>query len=462
MDPSIVHTTLNPLDHLPPRQYTGFVFYLPLKPGVEAPVAFSALQHGLHKTFQQLPWLSGKVAWQAKDTPGWRPGQLEIQHSPATANESRPHQLTYNELDSSLDYSDLKASGFPANAVDDNILLPFPFFPDISVSADVFVAQANFIPGACLLACATVHSACDGTAVLTIFNLWADHCRKILDRIWAKDAVHKSPSEVDPATWQLLSLPPPGTNMKPPLEHNLKPESNVSGKKTLKTSIFYIPSSHFTALKKEYVHQPGTDRVSGNDMALGFIWRSLTKAQAAVQEFPENTTAILDVPIDGRPDYSLPSTYLGSIVLVNRVTLPLSTLTSTGTSFAEVGQAIRGTFSTISPAVMLDAYTLIKTMPDYTVFDLRTHPIDGANLMVSSLLTLPAHVVSFGDEVFANGGKPETARPLMSGFNKQERICFVLPPKSHGGIEIVVSLFEDEMGKLLEDEDFGKYAMFLS
>ncbi|KAF7554506.1 hypothetical protein G7Z17_g2864 [Cylindrodendrum hubeiense] len=449
MGPSIMHTTLGPLDHLPPRQYTGFVFYLPLKPGIDAPVAFAALQHGLHKTFAQLPWLSGK--------------------------------LTFNELDPSLDYSELKAAGFPANAVDDDVLLPFPFFPDISVGADVFVAQANFIPGACLLACASMHSACDGTAVLNIFNLWAENCRNVatsdnpiltlpsessdrelLDRIWDKEAIHKSPSEIDPATWQLLSLPPPGTGMKPSPEQGSQSNSDGSAERVMKTSIFYIPSSRFTALKKEYVHQPGTDRVSGNDIMCGFLWRSLMKAQAAVHKFPENTRAILDVPIDGRPDYSLPPTYLGSIVLVNRVTLPLSTLTSSDTSIIDVGQAIREKFSSVSPAVMLDAYTLIKTMPDYTVFDLRTHPIDGANLMISSLLMLPAHTVSFGDHVFANGGKPETARPLMSGFNKQERICFVMPPKSHGGIEIVFSLFDDEMAKLLEDEEFGRYAMFLS
>ena len=39
----------------------------------------------------------------------------------------------------------------------------------------------------------------------------------------------------------------------------------------------------------------------------------------------------------------------------------------------------------------------------------------------------------------------EAIRPLMGASNKYFRICFVMPPKSFGGVEIVFNLADDEL-----------------
>lgn len=51
---------------------------------------------------------------------------------------------------------------------------------------------------------------------------------------------------------------------------------------------------------------------------------------------------------------------------------------------------------------------------------------------------------------------------MMGGFNRFFRMCFILPKLANGGVEFVVSGYEEEMQSLLEDEDFGKYAALCS
>lgn len=87
---------LGPFDHSPPRNYTASITYIPLKSTQSYEAAFQVLQEGLHRTFIQLPWLNGKVYRQAPDTPGWRPGQLEIRHELVEINGPRPSQLRFN------------------------------------------------------------------------------------------------------------------------------------------------------------------------------------------------------------------------------------------------------------------------------------------------------------------------------------------------------------------------------
>jgi len=153
MSETPIRVDLGPMDHLMPTVYTAAVCYLAMKPGVSATEVFAYLQEGLHRTFLQVPWLSGKVHRQARDTPGWRPGKLEIRYSPSTADGPQPYQFRFNELESATHYPDLKASAFPLDTFDDKDLLWVETWQaDLDVGVEVVVAQANFMPGACLLA----------------------------------------------------------------------------------------------------------------------------------------------------------------------------------------------------------------------------------------------------------------------------------------------------------------------
>ncbi|KAL2203582.1 hypothetical protein CC79DRAFT_1062438 [Sarocladium strictum] len=494
------HITLSPLDHIPPQNYVKIALYLPLKPSIKPEEAFEFLQQGLKRTFIHLPWLSGKVHWQQQDTPGWHPGQLEIRHGVVDQDSPAPYQLKMNKLDDDIEYEALKDSGFPIDEFEDHELLWAPFLADVENGAEVFVAQANFMVGGCIISMSTCHAASDGTAMVTIFKLWASYCkspgtskqgqtnsnlllspqssdRGILDELWIKDGRGRPVSEMDAEAWPMIGLDPPTTSTAtnghsddqgPPVPATAAMANSRASEK-MKTGIFYISAANFSKLGKQCIEEAGSTELSSNDVVTALIWRSLLKARATAKEAngqPSNTTEVadLEIALDGRSEFSndLPATYLGNVVFINRPTMPLSTLTSHDTTLGQVAKVIRKSASSINHTTLMDAYSLLRDIPDYRMRKLRFTSVDGSSMLVTSALSFSMQDICFGDGFFGNGGRPEAYRPLMSAFNSLFRISFILPRESHGGIEFVVSLFEDEMDLLLEDEEFSKFAMQIS
>ncbi|KAH7027190.1 uncharacterized protein B0I36DRAFT_350756 [Microdochium trichocladiopsis] len=511
---NLIHLPLGPLDHFAPRTYPGGVLYLKLKNGVTAQEAFKDLQEGLRRTIQQLPWLGGKVHWQSNDSPGWRPGQLEIRHLPVAAAEAvdaAPYQLRYNELDTAPAYADMKARGFPIDSVRDEELLWAPFRADIDAGAEVFVAQANFIPGACLLASSIIHVASDATAMFTVLGVWSQHCsylhssderpkaalsdmpvqvtsessdRTLLGKIWQKERSGRSIEQIDAGVWQLVGLESPkaevaseqhgegvardktGPQSLPPA---MFPATNEP-EKTMTSKVFYISPRSFAAMKKAANEELGGTEVSGNDLILALMWRGLMKARsAALQASSEdqNRGVEIQIPVDGRPDFSqngaLPVTYLGNLNFHYRPSMVLGDLLAPSTSLPAVAKRVRSCGLHVHHDNMLDAYTLLDNLPDFRATQpLRFLDFDGT-LLISSMLMVSDDLCFGARGPFANAGRPEGYRPMMSTRNLLKfRLCYVFPRKPHGGIEFMVSLMKDELEFLLKDEEFGRYALLLA
>lgn len=517
--------SLGPLDHMLPRHYARFVIYLSLKPDVSYKTAFNELQRGLSRTFAQLPWLNGKVFWQSRKAPHWRPGQLEVQYKPFNKEDTEPWQFKYKELNTDLSFEELKELGFPADAFEDGDLLWAPFAPDLDKGADVFIAQASFIPGACILCASVFHSVSDGMADVSIFKIWADHCqnlpvtgtngdevlancadRNLLEQLWEKERGNKPYADMDNAkNWSIVGLDTPKhlsrskdekallsksqriSERSDRVQQSLKDARNktimkmlvkVKGEEKairqilsatqpeLKSRVFYISPTNFAALKRQCAEQNGL--VSGNDAISALIWRALIKARLEADKKIHDTKvdmseAQLEMTIDGRPYLELPSTYLGNVVLLCRARLSTTTLTSPETDVATIAQTLRETTSGINSVTALDAYSLARSLKSYRRFDERSTPVAGARMLITSLLAMPASSMGFGDKgIFGNGGKAERIRPLMGALNKYFRICFVMPPTAYGGIEVVFNLSDAELDCLLQDKDFERYALHVN
>ncbi|KAK8062279.1 hypothetical protein PG997_014376 [Apiospora hydei] len=111
---------LGPLDHIAPCNIPQSIIYLGLKQQVDPQDAFVCLREGLRRTIHQAPWLNGRVYFQSPETPGWRPGQLEIryksppeQESSGTPPPSHEIPLRFHELPSTTSYDELREAGFP-------------------------------------------------------------------------------------------------------------------------------------------------------------------------------------------------------------------------------------------------------------------------------------------------------------------------------------------------------------
>ncbi|KAK1977913.1 transferase [Colletotrichum cereale] len=485
--PGTVTTHLSVFDLIPPRVYIKFVVYLPLKPDVSFQQAFSHLQAGLHTTLQQFPFLDGRIYPRNERQPGWRPGHLVVSYDPAgqSGPNKHPRQIVLKDLSQVLpDYEDLRDAGFEFSAFEDELVLAAPFVPDLTGGADVFLAQANFVNGGCILAIGFHHSASDATGMVSFLRAWSEHCRNLgqpqdadicswlapesfdrtlLERLWRKSPSRPA-SDIPRDTWGFLGFQPPGEAED--LAEHVAPSSAPA--RTMTSSIFYISPESFNNLKKG-VLDSSSDKtgLSANDALLGLFWRALMKARynaanAAGGVTPPGTVSYLESPVDGRPvfDSALPLSYSGNLVIVNKVPMPVAQLVSPDTTLRDVAQSIRAQAVKVTPSLVKDAFTLMQQVADYTKLNHAFTRLDGFDVMITSLLLLPLDKIDFGADVFGNDGRPESLRPLMDAFNANFRLCMVLPMKTHGGIELLVSLFADEMEQLLEDEEFAKYAAF--
>lgn len=445
----------------------------------------------------RLSWLSGKVCAQSPDTPGWRPGQAEIRYNPVIAiNDPWPHQLKFKELsdDYDISYDDLKDSGIPVDAFRDEDLVWCPsFFADADQNPDVFVAQANFIPGCCIITAAVCHLASDQTAFTQIFKLWADNCsalqrqssriielpaessdRDLIEELWAQKCKIKDADKVDPTTWMSVGLVPGDMEHDPPeMSHSVQQEK---APKILKASVFYVSPAKFTELQQETAQKAGNaSGISGNDALCALIWRCLLRARLAArkansEDSEEDDIAHLAMVGDARPNFAsgLPPTFLGNITYLARSSLPVSTLTShnSSSSIGNVAATIRSNVENIDSTKLLDIYTLLRSMPDFDRFGKwkRAHApsIYGLDMEITSMIPFPLASICFGDVIFGNKGMLEAMRPLMDGINQFTYLCLVLPRNRNGGVEFVANMSDQEKEFLLEDEEFGRYVMALN
>lgn len=488
---SIIRAPVGVLDHFCPPNYTAFGWYIPLKGGVAPQEAFTALRDGLRLTFRQLPWLSGKVYKKVSSAPGWRPGELEIAYNPADVEGDLP-QFQFKQFDEPtffMNYEEIRDCAFPLDTFADKEILWGSYIkvPEEKEGAECFKAQANFIPGGLLLCGATHHNVSDGTGQFDVWRLWAANCNSLqsgaapavvdplssdhtlVDRIWAAESIPKESKDINPISWNLLDMDPPTAIPRPTAI------PTVFSEDAMRSVIFYISPDDFVALHKKCVQEAGAEaRISSNDALTALVWRGLLKARrtAALNSGRASASELADVKaklhltLDGRPDISqrgnMPLVYLGNVVYMNLCTLPLSCLTAPG-SLAAVARAIRQTADAATSETMLEAYGIARGVKDLATLGMRLAPLRHYDMMLSSLVMFPVEDMRWGGEAFARGGEPDAVRPLLDEINKVARLCFPLPRRKIGaGVEFVLNLFDDEMELLMEDSEFGEFAVYLS
>lgn len=500
-----IHITLNPLDYVPPRNYVRLLFPLELKPGSEYKVVFEDLREALHKTFVQEPWVSGKVFRQALDTPGWRPGQLEIRHRPYPQDGPRPYQLKYQELETDWTYTELKESGFPSGIFDEQLLLDAPRVGDVDVAgATIFIGQANFLPGGLLLGMTSFHAATDAAAMLNVTKLWAenfrelhgrdvggqiaksrfvpaDNDRTLPERLWERETGGRKVSRNSDDTWlrSLVGLDSgyPGEDITGATQRSAATAAATSQKSTVNGNshpsrimlnrVIFLSSGDLSALHKECTAHPlppGASPLSVSDAINALFWRGVLRARAAAaaaRSSQLDDISVFESPVDVRNAFAsdFPPDYLGNCFLLNTARMPLAELISPSTPLGLIAQALRQGAAGVESGAVHDAYALLRSTPDLSKVQGRfVERPDSADLLLSNIIAFPMSEINFGDRYFGNGGTPDSLRVLHGLYAPHVRLGHVLPRNpNHGGVELSVNLFDDEMAFLDEDEEFNRY-----
>ncbi|EFE45126.1 hypothetical protein TRV_00064 [Trichophyton verrucosum HKI 0517] len=481
---------LDALDHIAAWNIPQSVIYLSLKQGVTVQDAFRRLQEGLRRTFVQIPWLNGRVHWQSEDTSEWRPGQLEIRFE-ALSSKEPPHQLHFNQLETDLELSDLRDLGFPLDKFEENDLLwTTPFQPDFENGADVLVAQANFLPGGCALALSVASPASDGTAMLSVTQVWAHHCNSLIanaemenivrnhgglgagfERVALRNACKEDrrgtvSSLLTEDICRLVGLDSEHAFVE---ETSTTPDASPGVLKAMRPRLFYMSQGAYTALRKDCIAELGPTEVTGNDLICALIWRSIVRAWMATQDAQQNTNKLhsamseVSIPFDARPQLQglLPAGYLGNVNFENRLALSSGSIVAKDTSIPHLASTIRTRAANFTDSdSLLDAYRLLDSVSDYTRLpQLRAARMKSPSVGILAPTTLPFNETCFGTQTFGAGGRPEAFRPLMGDCNSAFRTCFVIPRKTYGGIEFVMTLSDKEADFLDKDAEFTKYSL---
>jgi hypothetical protein len=492
---------LNPFDYVNPNHYMGLVFYFPLRDGVRFEDVFANMQEGLNRTMELIPALGGKMIKCSEHEIGYSKGDLCVAVPPFTA--PRRDCLVYKDLSHFLpSFEQLRKGGFMPSAFKDELVLRQDTFPQLP--ADIFVGQVNFVEGGCILAVDLNHCCLDGVGFIIAMKTWAENCRYLqgdktatCDWYDAESFNHSLPEilheleghtrpvhEIDPDIWGFLPFVPREVGLIERRPTNGEPQKGSLGRRPvfplhsvwplppterkLDTTMFLISPQKVEQLKQDVAAEPeakGTS-LSISDIVQAFFWRSALRARYRVakelhgEAFGLEDMSILELPTDGRPYFSsmLPETYMGSLLLLNRSSLPVEELCAPETSISQISNLLRASAARFTPSLVHDAFTLLQSLPDHSRFSTANMGIAHMHAMISNMILFQTSEICFGDAYFSNEGSPETMRPQLERASGRFRFLVIFPMKQDGGVELVLGTFPEEREMLEKDEEFMKYA----
>ncbi|KAJ5153223.1 uncharacterized protein N7482_009701 [Penicillium canariense] len=425
-------------------------------------------------------------------------GDLCVTIPPLSMAASARNRLLYKDLSHILQpFEKLKEAGFPPSAFPDGLVLrddPFPKFP-----ADIFSGQVNFFSGGCVIAVDFNHCCLDGLGVMVVLKAWAENCRYLQGDQTATCTWYDSESfnhalpeiihehegwarpveEIDPGTWGFLPFFPPvsvtSNNHTLPAApdfklHNIWPLPRAE--RCPKTTMFLIKPEQLEKMKQDVVSDPESKGIikSISDIVQAFLWRASIRVRHRVateirkETFKPDEVSILELPTDGRPYFSalLPETYMGSLLILNRSTMPIETLCSDQTTIGRVAYLLRESAARITPSVVHDALSILQALPDHSRFSTANMGLEHMHAMISNMMLFPTNEVCFGDAFFGNRGYLESLRPQLERGNGRFRFLVILPFREDGGIELAFSTYPEELEMFQADEEFTKYAEILN
>ncbi|KIW83143.1 hypothetical protein Z517_02387 [Fonsecaea pedrosoi CBS 271.37] len=501
---------MNPFDAVNPNHYMGFTFFFALPPGTSSQDAFKGLQAGLCRAFQIIPELDGKMMHAPEHEFGYRKGEYSITiPPPSMATTSDPRQLLYKDMKHVLpSFQEMRDNGFSRSLFADRTVLDCYPFPDMP--ADLLVAHANFVEGGCILATNFIHTCFDGLGALIALKVWAECCRYVQgdhsatcdwydpesfnhslpEILYQREGYSKAAHEVDPVVWDFLPFFPPDEVVEA-RDRKIKTSSKelsldfprpvyrrqprwptAPSDRSLASTFFLISRENLQKLKYDVASHPEvrSKNVSISDIVQAFLWRTAIRARYLVakqvrgQAFGPDEMSILEIPIDGRLYFSsqLPSSYMGSLLIMSRTMMSIEELCSPDTSLAKIASVIRKTISRVNTALVHDAFTLLRSMTDYTKPATANMGLEHMNEMISNMILWQPedNLSSFGEGIFA-GGRPEAVWPQIERGHRRFRFSLIHPLRADGGVELELGTLPEELKMLQVDEHFTKYARLL-
>ncbi|KAH7122985.1 transferase family-domain-containing protein [Dactylonectria macrodidyma] len=441
------------------RIYTQISFCFPVPDSSVYPTCISTLEKGLGRLSASFPWVAGQVI--NENASEGNTGVFKIK-----AFEKTP-RLIVKDLrnDSSAPtMEDLRISGFPISMLDENVIAPrrtLPGGPDYNPTdpEPVVILQANLIEGGLILTVNGQHGAMDMTGQGEVIRLLSKACRGEafafeeltagnLNRKTAIPLLDEPFNPGEELADQIIQPPPPQV---PSLDSKPSPPPAPP-----KATWAYFSFSHksLSALKS-YAKQSvngATNFISTDDALSAFIWQSVTRARLPRLD-PADKTRFCRA-VDARGCIGAPKKYPG--ILQN---MTYNTNTAQQLVDEPLGITASKLRSELDPSKLRRRTqalaTYLNSVPDKSTFNFAATVNPAADVMLSSWAKVNCYDFDFNFEL----GKPESVR--RPRFDPFECLMYLMPKSRDGEISLAISLREEDMERLKEDEKFIRYGRYI-
>ncbi|KAL8696054.1 MAG: hypothetical protein Q9201_007847 [Fulgogasparrea decipioides] len=435
--------------------YTQLCFCFTTTDTSSRSVIIDTLKVGLERLSASFPWVAGQVVNEGL-------GEGNSGYFRLKAFENLP-RLVVKELQNDISMDELRNANFPAILLDEVAIAPCKTIPRssddlVSSSALVFLLQASFISGGLLLTFNGQHQVLDMIGQAQIIQLFSKACRGEpftgtelssgnLDRrslIPLLDASYKPGAELDRQIVKPIS-----TGLKSDVIHDHRaPECSWA--------YFAFPPASLTALKsvanKNIASSPGY--ISTDDALSAFIWQSVTRAR--LHRLDATAESTFARAVDVRRYFDIPRTYPGLVLNMRYHTYTLRQLAEKplGSIASKLRLAVDPTTSTLEYDTRALATFLDRTS-DKSIVNFVATIDPSTDIMLSSWANLDSYELDFGLGL----GKPEAVR--RPRFNPVESLIYLMPKTLNGEIAVAICLRDEDMERLITNEEFAKYGEYI-
>ncbi|KAF7526570.1 hypothetical protein PCG10_003961 [Penicillium crustosum] len=472
---------LTGLDHTIPPCYVRFFLTFPVP---DVALAVNQPQKGADNFIEKLPFLAGYLA--PCETPGVRPGQLEIR---PPAEEGIPVCLVAHHSNSCLADSSATSTTEQLGTANENYL-PVPFFPELDKPVPIFRVKVNAMTDGIILGFAFHHSVIDATGIGTIVRDFARCCRgpdggpleiSLESQNDSREKLRHCGGPPDPRfdhnkEYPLVaSLPADLEGMKQVL---------IQTARLMSTQYFRIPASLVNALKETCNHmlrespalkdEGENPWISSNDLVVSLLWLCLNRVRYPAENNnvipPSDSSVCMAVNIRGRMKSPINPGYVGNAIVLLRESVGMSaflhklgdgdplgaqcyeTAKRLGretweAALVRIALAIRRKLNTINDSYVRSVISYLEGVPD-----LSTVAFGQTDYHISSWRDIGVYEADFGGHM----GHPSDMR-VPDGM--VDGMFYILPRRqgTHPCWEIHVTIHQDTMKRLIADPVWARY-----
>lgn len=462
----VIH--LSRIEHCMPRSYIRICLAYKVPDDDMLTKALSGLNGYIRKVVDAKPYLSGYVI--SVPEPNKQVGAVEIHFSDQDFLEYpavNVRHLSHDEVP--YTYEELESKGLPPSTIKPEIVSALSESAD-EERAPVFRVQANVVKGGLIVSVYLHHCISDGTGIGLLISGSVLNDEYTFDR-HLDGKGHETPS----LSRRLNAFAHHKSIVRQELSYSsanqindrklkckvVKPTSEFKGGAKIqgRGCVMSIPLAGLQELREGLQAVCGSIFFSHNDVLQALLWHSMTRARIpALAEDGSIQESSLLIPVNIRKRLSkrLSKSYFGAAIDFASAKMPLSHLKdSSAAALAESAVTIRNAIEKVDEPYIRQAIALAQYAdPTIDVRDLQASNMDrskGADMYVTSWEKLSCYEATFEMGL----GPPDWVRKPWS---RDPGSCIVLPRDERKDyLEVVIQMTQDDMARLLEDQEFMKY-----